>query len=134
VSPLSSQEIGDAVQRIAGTSATWGLLTNEDDYYYSLLSKKAVLPAIKVTAGGDYYYLDPISGALVNRADAGERAYRWWHNALHRWDFSRPLRSTFGRSVIMLPLLLGATLLCVIGFILAVHRVCKSRNHVDFRR
>jgi hypothetical protein len=121
VGPLTHPEISSAAQRIAGKSATWSLLREEDEYHYGILDVRAVLPVVRVrSAGGDYYYLDPVSGALVDRADAGGRAYRWWHSALHRLDFARALRSTLARSVVMLPLLLGTTVLCGIGCFLAM--------------
>jgi len=124
LNPLSADDIRAAVRRVAGANATWVTLSNEDTYHYSLPGERAPLPVIRaLSSRGDYYYLDPVSGALVDRAESGDRAYRWWHTALHRLDFAPLLRSTFGRTAVMLPLLLGTAVLCGIGCVLALRRV-----------
>ena len=121
---IRTDEIIAATQRLAGNNATWTLLDIEDAYHYSLLKVRVTLPVIRVrSSGGDFYYLDPVSGTLIDRADASERAYRWWYSALHRWDFSAALRSTLGRTLVMLPLLIGTTILCILGVYLAVRYV-----------
>jgi len=126
VHPLSAGEIGAQVRSVAGADATWSMLRREDAYHYKLPEDQALLPVIRAESpGGDYYYLDPLSGAVVGRADSDYRSYRWWHNALHRLDFSPTLRSPTGRTVFLLPLLLGTTGLCGIGCFLALRRVLR---------
>jgi uncharacterized iron-regulated membrane protein len=34
------------------------------------------------------FYLDPVTGAVLDFVDDGARRYRWWFNALHRLDFA----------------------------------------------
>jgi len=58
-------------------------------------------------------------------ADEGARAYRWWHSGLHRLDFAAPLRSSLARNALMLPLLLGAAAVCVIGAYLGIRRLTR---------
>jgi hypothetical protein len=121
---LNEKDIGEAAARIAGSGATWQLLTQEDAYHYSIMNQNAVLPVFRVRErNGDLYYLDPISASLVNRADAGERAYRWWHSGLHRLDFWPALRSAAARNLIMLPLLAGTSIVCMLGAFLGLRRI-----------
>jgi hypothetical protein len=128
---VNDRDIAEAAARIAGSGATWQLLTQEDAYHYSILNQPAPLPVVRVRErSGDLYYLDPISVSLVNRADAGERAYRWWHSGLHRLDFWPVMRSAAARNLIMLPLLAGASIVCILGAYLGLRRInpMKSRD------
>jgi hypothetical protein len=129
VQALRDQDIAEAAARIAGPEATWQLLTREDTYHYSIMDERAQLPVVRVCkADGDLFYLDPISAALINRADAGERAYRWWHSALHRLDFWPATRSATGRNLFMLPLLIGTTALCAVGAFLGLRRISPAKE------
>ena len=71
------------------------------------------------------YYLDPISGRMVNKVDAGGRSFRWWHSALHTFDSSALSRSAWFRNLLMLPLLLGAAAVCITGTWLGVRRLTR---------
>ncbi len=71
------------------------------------------------------YYLDPISGRLLNKLDAGGRAFRWWHSALHTLDFSVLTRSAWFRNSVMLVLLLGAAGVCITGTWLGIRRLTR---------
>jgi uncharacterized iron-regulated membrane protein len=73
------------------------------------------------------YYVDPRSGAIVERADATARWYRWLFGGLHRIDFTAWMRARPAWDVIMLTLLLGGLASTVTGFYLAVRRI---RNDV----
>jgi hypothetical protein len=125
--PLTNEEISAAVVRLIGAGTSWDLLRAQDAYHYGVASERVPLPVIRsVSATGDFYYLDPVSGELVDRADSGERHYRWWFSALHRWDFARGLRTNPGRTLVMLPLLLGTTLLTALGAYLGIRRLTRS--------
>src|SRR5262249_48827047 len=76
-----------------------------------------VLPVYRVIvndAERTRYYLDPASGALIQRTDANGRWHRWLFGALHRFDFpllrGRPLWD-----VIVLLLMLGGTAVAPTG-------------------
>jgi hypothetical protein len=126
---LNDGEIAEAAARIAGSGATWKLLTQEDAYHYGIMNQHAVLPVVRVRErNGDLYYLDSVSGSLVNRADAGERAYRWWHSGLHRLDFWPALRSSAARNLIMLPLLAGTGIVCMLGAYLGLRRINPMKS------
>ena len=104
------------------------MLRTDDAYHYGVASERTLLPVIRaVSSKGDYFYLDPVSGELVDRADSGDRAYRWWFSALHRWDFVPALRTSLGRTVVVLPVLLGTALLTCLGAYLGIRRLIPRR-------
>ena len=108
--------------------ASWSLLNESDTYHYSTRTQSAVLPVIRIIGDGPQsvrYYLDPISGGLVNKVDAGSRSFRWWHSALHTFDFSAFTRSAWFRNSLMLALLLGAAGVCVTGTWLGIRRLTR---------
>jgi hypothetical protein len=107
VAQPSQAELTQAAQRIAGdtTIAEQRLVNEEDPYYYSRQRRRfeeVVLPVYRVILNDDdqtRYYLDPSTGALLQRADATGRWRRWLFSGLHRLDFtdwmrSRPFRDT----------------------------------------
>ncbi len=65
-------------------------VTADDLFWYSHHSSRPlpVLHAIFDDPEHSWYYLDPRSGEILDFSDDGARRYRWWFNALHRWDFS----------------------------------------------
>ncbi len=110
------------------TRATWSLVNEEDTYNYSTRTQKATLPVIRIDGEGAQpvrYYLDPVSGRMVNKLDAGGRSFRWWHSALHTFDFSALTRSEWFRALLMLPLLLGAAAVCITGTWLGIRRLTR---------
>ena len=91
-------------------------MTQEDDYYFSHHRELAALPVYRlVLASGTRYYFDFVSGMLVAKLDAGNRAYRWLHEGLHRLDFTPWLRTRPQWDLIMLFLMSGVTVVCVTG-------------------
>jgi hypothetical protein len=65
-------------------------VTHDDLYWYSHHSKRPlpVLRAVFNDPQHSWFYLDPKTGEILDFSDDGSRRYRWWFNALHRWDFS----------------------------------------------
>jgi uncharacterized iron-regulated membrane protein len=129
--PLSQSDLAEAAERIAGDTkiADQSLINQEDAYYYQE-SERFVLPVYRVVLKDDEstrYYVDPRSGALLQRADAAARWYRWLFGGLHRIDFTAWMRSRPTWDIVMLTLMLGGLALTVTGFYLAVRRV---RNDV----
>jgi len=124
---LTREDISAAVARAADSGASWTLLRREDAFHYGFAQEPALLPVVRaLSTAGDYYYLDPVSAELVDRADPGERAYRWWFSALHRWDFLAALRTSLGRTVVMLPILLGTLVLTSLGAFLGIRRLTRA--------
>jgi hypothetical protein len=102
------------------------LMTQEDSYYFSHHRDVAKLPVYRAILGdGTRYYVDALSGAVLAKMDRAARGYRWWHQALHRMDFSAILRGRPQWDVLMLLLMSGVTVLCVTGACLGYRRVAR---------
>jgi uncharacterized iron-regulated membrane protein len=105
------------------------LVTQEDSYYFSHHRELATLPVYRlVLASGTRYYLDSVSGMLIGKLDAGSRAYRWWHEGLHRLDFAAWIRVRPLWDLIMLLLMSGVTVLCVTGAYLGYRRALGLKS------
>lgn len=110
--------------------ATQELITEPDAYHYGH-HDAVVLPAWRVIyadAQQTRLYFDPATGELINKVDAGSRAFRWFHLGLHRLDFAQSLRARPVWDVVMLPLMLGVSFLCLIGFVVGVIRLKRMRR------
>lgn len=65
-------------------------LTSADNYWYSHHERRP-LPVLRISfddSEHSSFYLDPVTGAVLDFVDDGARRYRWWFNALHRLDFA----------------------------------------------
>jgi len=127
---LNNQNPNEA-QRIAGDTgiAEQRLVNEEDPYYYSRQRRRfeeVVLPVYRVILNDDdqtRYYLDPNTGALVQRADATGRWRRWLFSGLHRLDFTDWMRTRPLRDIMMWLTLLGGLGVSVTGVYLAIRRI-----------
>jgi len=123
----SSGDLTDAAARLAGALgiAEQGLLAEEDAYYFNRRDG-FVLPVYRVILNDQdrtRYYLDPASGALLQRADANGRWHRWLFGGLHRLDFTALMRTRPLWDVLVLALMLGGLAISVTGCYLGVRRV-----------
>jgi hypothetical protein len=129
--PVSQLDLSEAAKRIAGdTEIAEQALIGEEDAYYFQQRERFVLPVYRVVLRDDEstrYYVDPHSGALLQRADGTARQYRWLFGGLHRIDFTAWMRARPTWDIIMLTLMLGGLASTVTGFYLAVQRI---RNDV----
>jgi len=101
-------------------------LSHEDRYYYSHPGDRVPLPVYRVVLrDGTRYYLDPLSGDLLEKVDRNAQRYRWLHDALHRMDFAAPLRARPLWDVTVLVLLLGVTAIAVTGAYLGLRRLAR---------
>jgi hypothetical protein len=129
--PISQDELAQAAQRIArnGAIAEQGLINEEDAYYYARQRRRfeqVTLPVYRVILNDDEqtrYYLDPNSGALIQRMDSTGRWRRWLFSGLHRLDFVQWMRARPFRDALMLLTLLGGVVVSVTGIYLAFRRV-----------
>jgi hypothetical protein len=137
ISLPNEMELAQAATRIAGSRgiAEQRLINEEDDYYYYSRQRRRfeqiVLPVYRVVLNDEEqtrYYLDPNSGALVQRADATGRWRRWLFSGLHRLDFTSWMRASPFRDVIMWLTMLGGLAVSVTGVYLAIRRI---RNDVS---
>ena len=137
VAPPSEADLVDAAARLAGAHgvAAQGLMNEEDAYYFNRRGG-FVLPVYRVIVNDDQrtrYYLDPMSGALLQRADANGRWHRWLFGGLHRLDFTATMRARPFWDVLVLTLMLGGLAISVTGCYLAVRRI-RSDVASLFRR
>jgi hypothetical protein len=121
---LPSPNMARAAALLGGKQAE--LLLDGDSYYFAGRGEAARLPVYRVVADGARYYLDPVSGEIVRVADADDRWYRWLHEGLHQLDFTLALRRRSLRDLVMLPLMLGVTLVCATGTWLGLRRLLRQ--------
>jgi len=125
--PLTEDDLDQAAVRLAGATgiATRRLVEREDTYYFSH-HDQVVLPVYRVILNDPEqtrYYLDPVSGALLQRTDGTGRLHRWLFAGLHRLDFTAALRARPIWDIVMITVLLGGIALSCTGLYLAVRRV-----------
>ena len=125
--PMTGIDLTAAAKRVAGDVeiAEQALISEEDAYYFKD-SERSVLPVYRVVLKDDEstrYYIDPQSGALLQRTDATARWYRWLFGGLHRIDFTAFMRARPAWDIIMLTLMLGGLALTMTGFYLALRRI-----------
>jgi hypothetical protein len=101
------------------------MITEGDAYHYGHKGNDPVLPAWRAIYGDEAatrLYFDARTGELVKFSDAQTRAFRWWHLGLHRLDFpvlrARPLWD-----LVTLPLLIGVSLVCLLGLWMGIKRL-----------
>jgi hypothetical protein len=132
LAPLNGMALTYIATVLGTDSQSVSLMTQEDSYYFSHHSDVARLPVYRAILGdGTRYYLDAVSGALIAKMDRGSRGYRWFHQALHRLDFSAALRKRPRWDALMLLLMSGVTALCVTGTYLGYRRLLsgfRTRN------
>jgi len=105
------------------------LVTEGDAYYFSRHRNAAQLPIYRIVLHDEQqtrYYLDPLSGTVVQSLDSNGRWYRWLHQGLHTLDFSFALRTRPAWDLLMLALLAGVTGVCATGAYLGLRR-CLPR-------
>jgi hypothetical protein len=128
--PLKPADVDRVAKTIAEDSATQtALLTEGDDYYYSGHDPVS-LPVYRISiddADHTRYYLNPSTADIVGKVGAAERWYRWLFEGLHRWDFSATLRTRPWWDLLVVPLMLGVTLVCFTGVYMGYRRLTPKR-------
>jgi uncharacterized iron-regulated membrane protein len=124
--PLTDRDLTYVAAALGGAAAApvATLMTQEDTYYFSHHRDIVRLPVYRIiVGGGTRYYVDTVSGTLVAKIDPAAQAYRWWHEGLHRLDFTPALRGRPQWDVLMLLLMCGVTILCTTGAYLGFRRL-----------
>jgi uncharacterized iron-regulated membrane protein len=127
MTPLGERDLADAAARLVGKSgiAAQGVIETGDAYYTGDRAS-AGLPVYRVIANdaeSTRYYLDPTSGALLQRADANRRWHRWLFDAIHRLDFAAWIRVRPAWDIILIGLMIGGIAVSATGVYLAIRRV-----------
>jgi hypothetical protein len=125
---LTPADLEQAAQRIAGTDAIaeQNLINEEDTYFLRRRRDNFILPVYRVVLGDEdrtHYYLDPRTGALLQRVDENGRWQRWLFSGLHRIDFTSWLRARPFWDGIILVLLFGGAAVSATGVYLAARRI-----------
>jgi len=129
-SPLDDMALAQlsAIARPGVRVASQELIRAEDAYHFGHKGK-VVLPAWRIIYADEEatrLYIDPRTGEGLAKVDSAARAYRWLHYGLHRMDFTGALRSRPLWDIVTLPLMLGVSLLCLIGACLGGRRLWRS--------
>jgi PepSY-associated TM region len=124
--PLSAADLAGAAERIGADAgiAEQGMIKDEDAYYFQRGDPLA-LPVYRVILKDEddtRYYLDPVSGSVLQRADANARWHRWLFGGLHRIDFTSWMRARPTWDIIVLFLMVGGLALTATGLYLGVRR------------
>jgi uncharacterized iron-regulated membrane protein len=129
--PLNNTDVAYIAGALSGSVASVpSLLTQEDTYYFSHHRERVPLPVYRMIlrdGSATRYYIDAVSGMLVAKIDRGARGYRWWHEGLHRLDFTAALRGRPQWDALMLSLMSGVTVLCMTGAYLGYRRLFRRR-------
>jgi hypothetical protein len=131
VAPLGEQDLVKAATRLAGASgiAAQGLIADGDSYYLGDTPsdrRTRELPVYRVIANdaeNTRYYLNPNTGALMQRVDANRRWHRWLFAAIHRLDFAPWIRVRPLWDVVLIILMLGGIAVSATGVYLAIRRI-----------
>jgi uncharacterized iron-regulated membrane protein len=128
--PLGREALARIDTILGGAQApASALLLHEDDYYFSHHREVVSLPVYRIVSAdpdATRYYVDPESGELLAKFDRAAQGYRWWHQGLHRLDFSAALRARPRWDAVMLLLLAGVTLSSVTGVWLGYRRLTRG--------
>ncbi len=132
--PLTFDELTREARALAHGSTFMGpeRLSSGDRYYYSRPDETVDLPTYRVilkNAERTRYYLDPIAGALVWKADRAAKEYRWLHDAVHRMDFASGVRVRPLWDVLTLVLMSGVTWVATTGAYLGLRRLVGMSAH-----
>lgn len=125
--PLEKKAL-DSVARLLspeGSPIATDIITTGDGYYYNH-HEQVRLPAFRVIANdgnNTRYYLDPVSGEILNKIDTEDRWYRWLHYGLHRGDFTAFLRSRPVWDIFMVLFMLGVTGISITGMCMGFRRL-----------
>lgn len=128
--PLQQLDIERAARQLASNAdaSKIDLLAEGDNYYYSGHETRR-LPVYRFIADDaerSHYYFDARSGDLAIKFDANLRSYRWLFEGLHRFDFTGWLRKRPWWDLIVLPLMLGVTVVCFTGAYIGLRRVVRK--------
>ena len=129
--PLNGADLSYVASTLSGRGppVSTALLTQEDRYYFGHHGKVPPLPVYRMMLrdGSDTrYYVDFVSGTLVAKIDRGAQAYRWWHEGLHRMDFTAALRRRPQWDAFTLLLMSGVTFVCATGAFMGYRRLVRQ--------
>jgi hypothetical protein len=129
--PLEKSRVEKVAQQFSGGhTAQVDFLATGDSYYYSGHDPRT-FPVYRIALDDrerSRYYLDATSGDLIDKIDSSRRAYRWLFEGLHRFDFIPALRQRPWWDLLVLPLMIGVTVVCFTGVYMGYRRVLPKKR------
>lgn len=122
------QERASVILAGEGRSANVELLDHEDEFYYRN-SDPVRFPVVRVTVpalDNARFYLDAVTGDVLNVVDGGARGYRWLHLGLHRLDFFGWLRWQPLRDIMLIALMAGVSGVCALGVWMGARKLLRG--------
>ena len=130
-SPLGQNEMAQAVRGVsAAPLAGLDRLGQGDAYYYDGYDGPVVFPAYRARFADvqqSTFYIDAVSGRMVQAVDKTARESRWLRTGLHDFDFAWMRRRPVW-DLIVLILLAGVTGVCATGAWLGLQRLWRDIN------
>jgi uncharacterized membrane protein len=83
-------------------------------------------PVFRIVCGSIWYEIDGSTGALLNRLDPSQRAYRWLFSRLHTFDFAALQSRPMLRTTVIVALCLCGLAFSLSGVVLAWRRLRAS--------
>jgi len=119
------------------------MLGDYDFYYYQRDAHAMLghierrLPVLRVKfndPAGTWFHVDPYTGAVHNRIDAGRRGSRVWFALLHSWDFPKFIDMRPLWDGVMIFLSVGGFALCVTSVVIGWRRLRLKAGHGRAKR
>ena len=126
---LPDEAIRHAAERVMGPAAhavSWRRITEYDAYYYARHGRERHLPAWRIRfddAKRSVLYLDAVSGVSLGFVDAQVRAWRWWREGLHDFDWPALNNHRPWWDLVVLPLMIGGAISAFTGVWLLARRL-----------
>lgn len=125
---VSPEVIEDAVHRLMPAAPIERLheLTEPDEYWHTFKLTIRPLPIFRVELGDPdrrWLHIDPRTGEILNTTEAGDRAFRWLFNGMHKFDFLFLSRHGALRDVVVWILMLCGLALSVTGVVVGWKRL-----------
>ena len=132
---IPEDELLSAVKRMNPSPiAEYRLLTDYDAYYYAKNRDKR-LPVFRVKmddAPGTWYYIDPQTGAVVDKYQSINRLSRWVYHGLHSLDFPQIFFKRPLWDIIVIVLMTGGMSVSITGVLLFLRWMKRKGTRADF--
>lgn len=120
-----------SAELIARHEITEAALLEDYDLYYYAHHQEVRLPVLRIQFNDErrtQYYLDPHTGAIVQKLDRRSRTYRWLFNALHSFDFPLLINHRPAWDIVVIGLCIGGLALSCTGIVVAWQRLKRLQR------
>lgn len=119
-----------------GTTQQAQWLTEPDQRYFSLRHQTRSFPVARLRFNDSehsVFYINPQNGRIVMQANRHDTAFRWFYQALHRFDFAPLLTQAWRRDALIIILSLMGGALCLSGCVLGWRRLFRQSRSAPGR-